>query len=132
MLPVHKRIVFLTILVGMRQRYLDVVACQMNHRVERIFGHVGLEQVEQTVARDIALTVEPDGQPGVEVGVIAHQRCDKLLIIMVIVENRVVRGKLHERTVLLAARFVIGLHQQFSAGKFSPAHQPVTHASDDE
>ena len=53
-------------------------AVQMYDRVEAGCRHVVIEQVFESVAADYAASVVEDGEPGVEVGVIAEHVGDKL------------------------------------------------------
>ena len=49
MLTIDERVVFLAILVGMCKGYLDIVALQMDNRIEGVVGHAVLQQVLQTM-----------------------------------------------------------------------------------
>ena len=48
-LSVDKRIIFLSILIGMGQDYLDVIPLEMNYRIQGVGGHILAEQIEQTM-----------------------------------------------------------------------------------
>ena len=124
-LAVDKRVILLAILVGVSDGNLYILSLEMDYRIKRLLGHVGPQKVEQTVARHEPLTVEHDGQTGVEVGVIAQERHYKLVVIVIVAENGVVRGELHKCTVGLVGRFLVGLHQQLSAAELGTAHKAV-------
>ena len=49
-LTVDKRVILLTILVGMGEGYLYVLALHVHYRVERFAGHLVAEQVLQTIS----------------------------------------------------------------------------------
>ena len=56
-LSVDKRVVLFAVLSGMGEGNLNVLAFQVNDRVEAGGGHGVVEQVYQTVARENALPV---------------------------------------------------------------------------
>ena len=89
-LTVDERIVLLTILVGMRQRNLDVLALQVDNGIERVVGHAILQQILQTIARKDAATVVHDGQTGVQIGVVAEHVFHDIVVERVVLEQRVV------------------------------------------
>ena len=62
-LSVDKRVIFLTILVGMGEGNLDIVTLQMDDGIERIIGHTVLEQILQSVTRQDAPAIIHDGEP---------------------------------------------------------------------
>ena len=82
---------------------LDVLAFKMDGRVQRFGRHGLVDQVEQAVCRVVNGTVEPEGESGVEVGVVAHHGLDELHVVGVVVEDLVICDETYERTVLLGA-----------------------------
>ena len=82
--------------------HLDVVAPQVDDGVERLAGEVLGEQVEQAVARVETLAVERDGEPRVEVGVVAQHGLDDVFLVGVGGEERIVGREGDVRAVLLA------------------------------
>ena len=48
-LTVHKRVVLLARLIGVRERYLYIFSFQVDNRVERVGTHVLRQQVKQAV-----------------------------------------------------------------------------------
>ncbi len=89
-LAVDERIVALAVARAVGDDQLDVLAHQVDRRIERLLGHVLVEQVEQTVLRGVGLPVEPDREAAVQVGVVAHQLLDVLHVVGVAAEDRLV------------------------------------------
>ena len=104
MLSVHETVVFLTVLVGVRQHHLDVVALKMYDGVEGLRCHVFLKKIQQTVTALILLAVEHDEQTYVKVSVVVHHHFDGFRVEPVSPEQIVVRGELHECAVRLVRR----------------------------
>ena len=132
MLPVYEGVVFLAVLVCVGYDNLYIFAAEVDDRIERVFGHVGPEQVEQTVARDEPFAVENYRQAGVEVGVVFQQGYDEFLVVVEVAEYGVVGGELHECAVRLVGGRFLGLVHQFAAHEFCAAHHPFAAALDDE
>ena len=72
MLTVHEGIVFLTVLVGVREGDFDILTFQMNDVVQAIGGHVVLQQVFQSVTRHNALTVVDESQTRIQIGIVSE------------------------------------------------------------
>ena len=70
-LTVHEGVVLLAGLRGMGQGDLDVLTLQVDDGVERIYGHVLGQQIEQAVLGCVFLAVVDQRQAGVEVGIVA-------------------------------------------------------------
>ena len=111
-LSVDKRVVFLTVLVGVGEGYLDVFALHVDNGVEHIDRHVVGQQVLQTVAADDALAIVHDGEALVQVGIVAKHRLDDIVVEAILLEKSLVVVGLEEdkSTGFIAAfRGFIGL-----------------------
>ena len=84
---------------------LDVLALEMDGRVERLGDHGLVDQVQKTVLGVVCGAVEAEGQTGVEVGVVAHHGLDELHVVGVVVEDLVVGDEADEGAVLLGGAF---------------------------
>ena len=102
-LAVDERGDVLAVALSVRDDALDVLALEVNGRVEWFGRHGLVDQVEQAVCRVVDSAVEPEGESGVEVGVVAHHGLDKLHVVGVVVEDLVIGDETYERTVLLGA-----------------------------
>ena len=71
-LTIDKRIILLTVLVGMGDHALYHVTLQMYGFIQRVVGHILLHQVAQTVARTEFATVVNERQPGVKKRIVLH------------------------------------------------------------
>ena len=60
MLAVDKRIILLSVLVGVGEGYLYIFPLEVYDGVEGFFGYVLAQKVKQTVARMVALAVVYD------------------------------------------------------------------------
>ena len=74
----------------MGERYLDVVALQVDDGVEGVVGHAVFQQVLQTVTAEDAATVIHDGQSDVQVGVVAQHVLHDVVVEAVALEELVV------------------------------------------
>ena len=79
-LTVDEAVILLAILVGMCEGNLDILAHDVDDGVEFRHGHVVLQQVLQSVAALDAPSVVHDGEPRVQIGVVAKHRLHKLLV----------------------------------------------------
>ena len=70
-LSVYERIIFLSILVGMRKGYFDVFPFQVDDVIKPLAGHVVFQKVFQTVAGDNPLPVVDESQPRIEISIVA-------------------------------------------------------------
>ena len=86
MLAVYEGIVFLAVLLGVRECYLYVLATKVADGVERLVIHTVVEKVGKTIARVDTPTVEHDGEPGVQVGVVAQHYLYELVAELVVFE----------------------------------------------
>ena len=100
-LAVDKGVELLAHLRCMGDDHLDVVALEVHGLVERVVGHVLLHQVEQAVARVVALAVVDEREASVEEGVVFHHCLDNVVVELVVFENRIVGGEFHQRAVFL-------------------------------
>ncbi len=123
-LSVDEAVVLLAVLVGMGEGYLYVLALQVYDGVEGIAGHAVLQQVLQSAARQYAPVVVHDGQPRVQVGVVAQHGLHNLVVELVVLEQRVVRFKEYVRPVLVLCG-LCDVADQLSALEGCPAHLSV-------
>ncbi len=130
MLAVDERIILLAVLVGMRKHHLDVVALQMDDRIERIGSQVLAQQVEEAVAAVIAFPVEIYLEYGVEIGVIVDHRLHEVQIVAVVAEERIVGPETHHGPVLFPRRLRFTLMQQIAALEVHAHHLSFAHAPD--
>ena len=72
--------IFLAVLVGMREGNLDVLTLHVYDGIERFGGHRVCEQVGESVARHDSPTVIHDGQTGVEIGIVAEHRLHEVVM----------------------------------------------------
>ena len=112
--------------------HFDVLAAQVYDGVERVFGEVGFQQVEQSVAAVMTLAVEIDFQTGVEVGVVLHHRQYEVEVEAVTLEQLCVGCELDEGAVGLLGGEIRGLVEQFGATELSPTGHPVAVGLDDK
>ena len=80
---------------------LDILAHDVDDGVEFRHGHVVLQQVLQSVAALDAPSVVHDGEPRVQIGVVAKHRLHKLLVELVVLEQRVVGTEVDVGSVLV-------------------------------
>ena len=85
----------------MGNSHLDILAREVDRRIERILGHILVQEVEQTILRDVVLSVELHRQPLVQVGVVAHQLLDILQVVAVGTEDLLIDRETDHRAVLL-------------------------------
>ena len=100
-LPVDERVVALAVARPVRDGHLDVVAREVDRRIERRVGHLLVQQVQQTVLRDVGLAVELEGQAEVEVSVVLHHLLDVLHVVGVGAEHLLVHAERDQRAVAL-------------------------------
>ena len=95
-LTIDEGMVFLTILVGMGEGYLDVLTLHVYDGIEAIGCHVVGEQILQTVTTGYAPAVVHDDEPLVEVGVVAQHRLHDVVVELIVTEEFVVAIRLKE------------------------------------
>ena len=106
-LAVDEGIVFLAALGGVGEGDLDVLADEVDRRIERLVFHFLAQQVQQAVLRAEFLAVENDRERRVQVGIIpAHLLDEGLLELRLGGENRAVDLEGEPRAVraVVAAR----------------------------
>ena len=57
MLSVNERVIFLTILIGVCECYLDILPLEMYYRVDTIVSHIIIEQIFKSVAAENTSTI---------------------------------------------------------------------------
>ena len=85
-LAIDEGVVLLATLVGMGQGDLDILAREVDDRIERFDGHIVGQQVVQTVLRQVFLAIIHQGETRVEVGIVAHHGFDELVAEVVVLE----------------------------------------------
>ena len=118
-LAVDERIIFLAILVAVRENQLNILAFEVYDRVA--YGiHVGaaLQQIEQAVLRIILLPVEHNRQSGVQIGVIPNLVFQELRTVMVMLENGFVRFKRYQSAVFFVGGGFLGIRFELAQVKF--------------
>ena len=100
-LAIHKGVVFLAILlVGVREGNFDVVAFQVDNLIQGCGIHRVLQEVFQTIAAHDATAIVVYLQTCVQVGVVAQHVADKLVLELVVEEERVVGCERDECAIL--------------------------------
>ena len=124
-LSVDEGMIFLAVLVGMREGNLDVLALHVYDGIERFGGHRVCEQVGKSVARHDAPTVIHYGQTGVEIGVVAEHRLHEIVMERVADEECRVRLEEDVRSVLVL-RWLRDVALQHATLKDERPHRAVT------
>ena len=131
MLPVDKRVILFAILRSMRKGYIYIVSFQMDNRIESGRRHIIIEQIFQTVPADNAPAVEEDCQAGVEVGVVAQHRVDRLIFKMEVEKEFGIGFKVNIGAVLFVRVFVM-IFLQTPAFKRCLVHPPFAITAHDK
>ena len=120
-LAVDKRVVLFAVVAGgVGDDELKLLILQLDGVVQHlVFVHIIAKKVIQTVFGEDFLSVEMDGKPTVEVGVIPHHFFDILGKPAVVDEDRVVDDKGGESTGTLVGEFDGRLVGELSAGELS-------------
>ena len=103
MLTVDKRVILLAILVGMGEGNLDVLALEVDDRIETVTRHRVVEKIFESVAAQDAPSVIHDGKPRVEIGIVAEHGLDDVVVEGVVEKQRVIWLE-----VDICAVFVVG------------------------
>ena len=104
----------LSIALAVGQDDLDVVALEVDQRVERGLRHVLGDEVEKAVFRFICYSVEDEGQPLLQVGVVFHHRLHEVHVVGVVAENEVIGDETDECAVLFG-RLAVALVLEVAA-----------------
>ena len=118
-LTIDKRIIILAVLVDMGEGDFNVVAFQVDNRIERLFAVALLQQIEQAVARHKLLTVENKRQTCVQIGVVAQHCLNVVGVEVVGTKHRLVGRELHLGAVALGGGLQIVLFYEFTRFKIS-------------
>ena len=89
-LAVDERVVFLSILVGMGEGNLYILADDMHDGIESVVGHIVIEKVLQSVAALYPASVVHDGKTGIEVSIVAQHGFHNLVVEGIVLEEGVV------------------------------------------
>ena len=100
-LSVDKRIVALAVARAVGDGHLDILARKVDRRIERLLGHGLVEQVQQSVFRNVAPAVEREGKAQIQVGVVPDHLLDILHVVGVGAEDLLIDPERDERAVLL-------------------------------
>ena len=85
-LTIDEGVVLLARLVGMGERNLNILAFEVNDRVERIYRHIVGQEVEKTILGGIFVAVVIECESSIEVGIVAHHGLDELIAEVVVLE----------------------------------------------
>ena len=86
-LTIDKRIVLFAILVGMGESNLNILTLQMDNGIERIIGHAVFQQILQSVTGEDATTIIHDGQPDIQIGIVAEHVLHDFIMELIIMEH---------------------------------------------
>ena len=103
-LAVDEREIALAVARAVGDGHLDVVARKVDRRIERLLGHVFVEQIQQAVFRNVAVAVEIERQPQVQVRIVAHHLLDVFEVVGILAEDLLVDAERDEGAVFLARR----------------------------
>ena len=70
-LSVYERIVFFSILIGMRKGNFDVFSFQVDDVIKSLTGHIIFQEVLQTMTGDNSLSVVDESQSCIKISIIA-------------------------------------------------------------
>src|SRR5574344_2080707 len=124
MLTVDKRVILLAILVGVGEGNLDVLALEVDDRIETVTRHRVVEKIFESVATKDAPSVIHDGKPRVEISVVAEHGLDNVVMEGVVEKQRVIWFEEDIRTVLIVRGISI-VALQYSLFECSGAHLTV-------
>ena len=133
-LAVDEGVVGFAVPAAVGDHHFDVLAPQVDGRVERFLGEVVVEQVEQTVLREKGLAVELHRQPRIEVGVAAEHGFHELVVVGVVAEYLlvVVGNEAHPQTVSLLHTLLPAVRELVTAREADRTGLAVAHAADGE
>ena len=101
MLAIDERVVLLTILVRVRESHLDILALQVDDRIERVVGHAVLQQVLQSVTAEDAATIIHNGQTSIQVGIVTQHILHDVVVERILFEQCIVWLKIDIGTILV-------------------------------
>ena len=115
----------------MGEGYVNARCREVDDGVQARCGHVVVEQVFESVAAQDAPAVVEDGEPCVQVGVVAEHVFDKLSVEAVVLEEALVGLEEGVGAVFFLARpFLVAHEHPFL--EYRLAHLPVAHTAGDE
>ena len=127
MLTVHKRVILLTILIGMCEGNLYILSLHVDDWVDAIHGHIVIQQVLQTITAEDASAVVHNDQSGIQVGIVTEHGLHEVIMEGVVLKERVIGLKEHKSTGFIGCssrRITL----QFSPLKGCGSHLSVTEA----
>ena len=109
----------LAVAVAVGQDDLDVLALDVDERVERRLGHVLGDEVQEAVLALVRNAVQDEGQALLQVGVVLDHGLDELHVEGIALEHLFVGGEADQRAVLLRGRAHAAVLQD-AAGETRP------------
>ena len=103
-LTIDETMIFLTILIGMRESDFYIFSHDMHNRIKSVVRHVIVQQIGQTIAAFDATTVIHNRQSTVQIGVVTEHCLHNIIVKTIVLEERIVGFKVDIRTV-----FVVGI-----------------------
>ena len=124
-LTIYERVILLSILVGMRESYLNIFAFDVDYRVECVCGHIILQEILKSVSGEDAPSVVHDGESGVEICIIAEHSLHDIIMEGVVFEERSIRLKVDVSAGFILCR-LSGVADDDAFLKLCRAHLSVT------
>ena len=125
-LSVDEGVIFLTILVGMGEGYLNVLSLEMDNGIDAVGGHRIIKEVFQSVPTQYASAIIHDGQTSVEVGVVTEHSLDDVVMKGVVDKEGLVGLKEDICAVLICRIFGhIARHHTLLEGDLSHLPFPI-------
>jgi len=107
----------------MGDNHLDIRSGKVYGRIEGLFGHAFIDQVQQTVFGDEFGAVELHAQAFVQVGIMPDHFPDKIQVDRIVVEQGRVRLEFNQCPVFLT-RLPLAFFQQDTLGEYSETTPP--------
>ena len=131
MLTVYERMVFLAILIGVREGNLYILPFHMDNRIDAIHGHIIIQQILQTVTAEDSPTVVHNDQTRIQIGVVTEHDLHEIIVEGIVLEQGVVRLEINKCAGFIG-RCGSGIALQFAPFEGSAAHLSVTETLHDE
>ena len=108
MLAIDERVILIAILVSMGKCNLNIIALEVNNRIEGLNGHILREQVKQTIAGNEFLAVIRERETCIEVSVVPQQFLDIVIAETVVLEEpfAIIGYELDNRTAFLRTAII--------------------------
>ena len=131
MLTIDEGIVFLTILIGMGEGNLDILAFQVDYRIKSVVGHTIVQQIFQSMTRQDTPIVIHNGKACIQVGIVAEHILHDIILELIVLEQGIIGLKEDECAVLIL-RILRDVAHHLSALEYSLTHFSVAIAPDFE